>query len=353
MIKYIAILVWLALALVAFPAGAADPTAAEKETARALLLDGRAKLAAGDGEGALKAFQGAHALMGVPTTGLDLARGLAAVGRLIEARAAALDVVRIPVKPGEPQAFADARAAAGQLAEAIGTRIPAVVVTVKGGEGAAVAVTLDGAALQAALLGLSRKVDPGVHVVTASAPGLVAEAQRVTVKDGETVRVEVVLRPVGAVVVAPVRVPVPRAVGEKQRTVPVARVEAPVPASAQASRRVPVWAWVTGGAGLAALGGGVAFAVDYASLRSTLAKACPGMTCPPGTQTEATVQALRGRWNHDLGLALGLGGAGLAGVGAAIGGIVKAPGAARRVAQTVLAPWVAPGAAGAVVGGEF
>jgi hypothetical protein len=118
-------------------ASAADPSAEDKERARTLLLDGRSKLQAGDAEGAVKAFQAAHAIMGVPTTGLDLARGVAAQGRLIEARAVALEVTRIPAAPKEPEAFANARVTAEKLAEALSARIPALVIA-GGGAGLAV-----------------------------------------------------------------------------------------------------------------------------------------------------------------------------------------------------------------------
>jgi hypothetical protein len=75
---------------------AAEPTAADRETARTLLIDGREKLSAGDAKGALQSFQAAHAIMGVPTTGLDLARAQAALGDLVGARATALGVASPP-----------------------------------------------------------------------------------------------------------------------------------------------------------------------------------------------------------------------------------------------------------------
>lgn len=46
----------------------AEPTAADKETARTLMQDGRAKRTKGDHAGALEAFRAAHGIMKVPTT---------------------------------------------------------------------------------------------------------------------------------------------------------------------------------------------------------------------------------------------------------------------------------------------
>src|SRR5436190_23509399 len=52
----------------------AEPSAADKETARSLMDEGDRKFAAKDYKGALDAYQGAHAIMGVPTTGLEVAK---------------------------------------------------------------------------------------------------------------------------------------------------------------------------------------------------------------------------------------------------------------------------------------
>src|SRR6186997_3170568 len=125
-----------ALALVALFAVARDAraqaSAADRETARALVIEGRAKLDAGDFAGAFKALQGAHAIMGVPTTGLDLAKAHLALGHLVEARVTALEASRLPVLPGEAPAFAKARAAAAALATELAPRIPSVTITVAG-----------------------------------------------------------------------------------------------------------------------------------------------------------------------------------------------------------------------------
>ena len=92
-------------ALLAWPlaAHAAEPSASDRDTARALVIDGRAKLAAKDHEGAYKAFKAAHAIMGVPTTGLDLAKAEEALGLLVEARTTALDVTRMAPSRRSPR----------------------------------------------------------------------------------------------------------------------------------------------------------------------------------------------------------------------------------------------------------
>ena len=77
----------LAAAPVLYPRIArAEPTAGDKETARSLMDEGDRKFAAKDFKGALDAYQGAHAIMGVPTTGIEVAKAQEALGLLVEAR---------------------------------------------------------------------------------------------------------------------------------------------------------------------------------------------------------------------------------------------------------------------------
>jgi len=153
----------------AWPAQA-DPSAADKETARGLMNEGRADRDKGDLKGAVKAFAAADALMHVPTTGIELAKAQVAVGQLVEARDTALRVTRIPEKPNEPAPFKAARDAAAQLNEDLGTRIPALTINVKNVPDAMTAsVEVDGASLPSELLGQPRKLNPGHHVITAKA----------------------------------------------------------------------------------------------------------------------------------------------------------------------------------------
>jgi len=311
----------LAALTAANDAGAAGPSASDRERARALLLDGRDKLEAGDAESAVKAFQAAHAIMNVPTTGLDLVRGLMALGRFIEARTVALDVSRMPEAPKEPRAFTKARKEAEKLAEALAERIPALVIKVNGPPAGKAKVTVDGAAVPAEALGLEWKVDPGEHTVEAKASGFQAERRTVQVDEGATLPVDLTLS-----------------------------ASSSSPGDAPEGK-TPAWAWASGGVGILALGVGVAFAVDYASVRGTVAADCPSGICDLARYDDPAADALEARWNRDLGLAVGLGAVGLVGIGAAIYGI--AAGQPSEPEDTALAPWFAPGAAGVTLGGAF
>jgi hypothetical protein len=164
----------------------AEPTAADKETARRLMAEGRAHRRAGDTKGALQSFLAADAIMQVPTTGLEVARAEIDLGQLVLARDKLLSVARSAAEPREPRAFSDARATAKTLGAEVEPRIPSIVVKLQNvPSGGTVKVTVDGVAIPSAALVAPRVVDPGHHVVTASAGGDPHEAA-VDVREGET-----------------------------------------------------------------------------------------------------------------------------------------------------------------------
>lgn len=328
------ILVCAAALLQPAAALAAEPSAADRETARTLVIEGRKKFGAGDYEGARKAFEAAHEIMGVPTTGLDLARALEKLGKLVEARATALEVTRIPAKKREPQAFTEARPEAQELAEKLEARIPALELKIEGPPADALEVKVDGEAVPASALSFPRKVNPGSHTVEASAAGWKSASREVSADEGQTIPVELTLEAL------------PKELAPAQ---PAPDGPTPPP---ETSRDTPVWAWVAGGVGLAALGVGGYFAYDYISVRGDVEDACPGDVCTPGTYSADEVEGLRSRWNRDLGLAIGLGAAGLAGVGVAIVGIVTAP-EKTEAAEAGFTPWASPTGFGATYRGAF
>lgn len=325
-----------ALLLCARPA-AAEPSADDRKVAHALVIEGRAKLAAHDNEGARKAFAAAHAIMGVPTTGLDLARAQEALGLLVEAHATALDVVHMPVSGTEPEAFTNARPLAAELAAQLAPRIPSIVITVKElPPGAPPRVLVDGVV---APVSLSLQLDPGPHVVEVSAPGFAPERRELTLEEKTSLAIDLVMKPLVSTTKELPAQPIP--------------VLAPALIPAKKSG-APVWPWVAAGAGAVALGIGTAFVVDYARVRSTVSADCPASACDPRKYTAENVDGLKQRWNRDLGLFVGLGIAGAASVGVAIVGFTKkAPGDSGVASTTAIAPWFSAGGGGAIITRNF
>lgn len=157
-------------------------TKTEVEMARNLMDEGDAKLENGDAKGALRSYRAAHTIMNVPTTGIEVARMEAKLGKLVEARKVALEVVRMPKKPGEPKPFVEARADAQLLADALETRIPRLTIVLKNiPETAQIDFKIDGRAVSKEEARDPLPVDPGKHEVSVSVAGGVPEIETVTV----------------------------------------------------------------------------------------------------------------------------------------------------------------------------
>jgi tetratricopeptide (TPR) repeat protein len=101
----------------------ADPSAADKQRARALMDRGDLLFEAKSYEEALDAYERADQIMHVPTTGIEVARAHAALGHFARARAVALEVARSPKTPGEPAVFDEARAEAAKLAGELADKV--------------------------------------------------------------------------------------------------------------------------------------------------------------------------------------------------------------------------------------
>lgn len=160
----------------------AAQTKTEIEMARNLMDEGDAKLEHGDAKGALRSYRAAHTIMNVPTTGIEVARMEAKLGKLVEARKMALEVVRMPKKPGEPKPFVEARADAQLLADALETRIPRVTIVLKNiPETAQIDLKIDGHTVSKEEARDPLPVDPGKHEISVSVAGEVPEIETVTV----------------------------------------------------------------------------------------------------------------------------------------------------------------------------
>jgi hypothetical protein len=326
----IALFVVLAGATIQSGALAGEPSATDRQTARTLLIEGRKKLDAGDAKGAFANFKAAHALMRVPTTGLDLARAQEALGQLVEARATAYEVAHLPVAPNEPAAFTRARSDAAAMMERLEASIPSLALRVDGAAAGRVEVRVDGELVPGEALGAPRKLNPGRHEVVASADGFRTERREVTLKKGERTPAEV------------------RLVLMKLAESPPAAVPAVPP---ETRPPVPLWAWAAGGVGVAALAGSVAFTADHLAARRQVDEECPGSVCDPSRHDLESMDALRARWNRSLGFAVGLGAVGLAGVGAAAWGLVARPQLGGE--RAMLLPLVAPAVQGMTCVGVF
>jgi hypothetical protein len=322
-------------ALLIAPAVHADPTAADRETARSLMQQGRELRDKGELRGALARFKAADEIMLVPTTALEVARAQIALGLLVEARDTIAANRQRPAKRTDPAPFTEARAKAEDLDTSLNGRVPSLTVSVQGvANGEQPTVAIDDVRLSATAAGLPRSVDPGHHVVTAkTATG--EGRQELDIREGEQKKIEVTLVPTAVVPVAP-------AVPEAPTDAPQ---EPPAPTTSRShSAGALTWAGI-GLAGAGVIAGSVTGLLSM-SKKSTLAGECPNKVCGPSSYSDfdsatslATVS--------DVAFAVAGAGAVLVLVSLIVGHeVTTEPAPAEPPAALRVVPWLGPGSAG-------
>jgi hypothetical protein len=252
---------------------------ADKATARALAQQGQDALERRDFAVAADRFKRAGELVHVPTLELGLARAQVGLGKLVAAHEVYNRVVRETLPAGAPPAFTRAVADATRELASLEPRIPTVTIVVEGAPSAK--VTLDGAPVPSAVLGVGRMVDPGAHTVRAEADGFKPADAAFTVAEHGNQQVTLRLErgPGGVAVAVP-----PPATPAGAAPPPAGASSAPPspepPASGASTRRLIGFVGIgVGGAGLVlgAVAGGLAVS-KHASLQSV----CTGGVCPLG-----------------------------------------------------------------------
>ncbi len=250
------------VALLALPRLAlAEPTAEDHERARALLAEGRTKRANDDHKGALEAFQRAHEIENLSTTGIEVGRTLVQLGRLVEARDLFISIARMPAQPGEPPPVTSARGEALTMADSLEHRIPTLAIKITGPIDPSVSATVDGVAIAIELLEQPRRVDPGAHTVVVHAGGLDRMVD-VTVAEGENKEISIeVPRPDSGAAVQP--------------------LPAPPPQPRPPPKRSHTIAWVGAGMVVTGVTAGTLTGLSAISKTNTLLDVCSGALCPP------------------------------------------------------------------------
>jgi hypothetical protein len=183
-------------ALASFLAGFAAPalaqTEADRTTARELAYEGQEAFDRGDYVTAADRFARADALVHAPTLTLALARAQLKLGKVVLAYENYNRIVREGVPPGAPAVFTRAYEDAKAEVDQVRTRLAWVTIHVTGA--ARPRVSLDESDVPAAALGVRRAVDPGDHVVAASADGYLPAQTEFKASEGQTSEVKLELR---------------------------------------------------------------------------------------------------------------------------------------------------------------
>ncbi len=245
----------------------AEPTAADRATARTLAQEGYVALRDKDYATAADRFGRALALVHAPTLLRDLARAQVGLGKLVDAHENYSLIIREGVAPDAPASWVQALADAKAEIVAIPPRLPWVTITVTGPSEPT--VTIDGVAVAAASLGVKRPADPGRHEIRASAKGFYTAKRVVTLREGESVNIHFDLED------AP-----PDAPPEPEETDEPFAEPPPEPAWRQPAI---ISAFAVGGAGLVL---GSVTGVMAITKHSKLKTGCPDATCGPAYQSE-------------------------------------------------------------------
>jgi hypothetical protein len=251
----------------------AQPSAAQKETARGLMAQGRELREQGDLGAALTRFSAADSLMGVPTTGFEVAATQARLGQLVEARETLRRVLAIPQSADDPEPFNEARNKARTLDQQLLARIGALHFAPSGvSDREALEVTVDGEAVPKAALSLPFRVNPGRHVVVARAHGKEVKRE-VDVVEAQTISVELTFESERA-----------PAAPEPKTPEPAPPVAAPAPHPG--SGGLPTLVYVGGGIGIAGILVGSVAGMSAISHKNAAKVGCAAGRCPPSTWSD-------------------------------------------------------------------
>jgi hypothetical protein len=181
----------LCVALWTAPARA-EPSEADRATARALALEGHSALKTKDFNTAVDRFSRADALVHAPTLVVDWARALQGLGRYVEAHEKYELVLREGVDSSAPKSWLRALEEAKKELDALKPRLGWVTVVLQ--DPTEASVRIDGVLVPPAAVGVKRAADPGFPEVSVSAPGYAPFKQTLTVGPGEEKSIQVTLR---------------------------------------------------------------------------------------------------------------------------------------------------------------
>lgn len=168
-------------------------SAADKAAARTLATDGIKLFNDRRFAEALEKLERAQALFDAPVHLLYIARCQVELGKLVEGAETYRRLARVRLPAGSTQAFEDAVAAAGPELAAVEPRVPAVTLVVAPAKLAGLELRIDGEKVSAAAVGVERPINPGKHLVEASAPGYRPARSELQVSAGEKKRLELKL----------------------------------------------------------------------------------------------------------------------------------------------------------------
>jgi hypothetical protein len=160
----------------------AEPSAADRATARSLAGEGYQALQTKDYSTAVDRFSRADALVHAPTLMIDWARSLVGLGKLVEAQERYEQIIREGVDAKSPKSWIRALADAQSEVAELKPRLSWVTITVSGSSEAR--VTIDGTAVPPAAIGVRRAVNPGTRMIRVTAIGYLSQKRPLDLAEG-------------------------------------------------------------------------------------------------------------------------------------------------------------------------
>lgn len=220
-----------------------QPQAENVAAARALGLQGIQMADSGDCKGAIEKLSRAESLYHAPSILGRLGECQVMVGQIVLGTENLNRVVREELAPTAPKAFRDAKERAKGVLNTALPKIARLTVKVDPAD-AKPQVTVAGTPIPAALIGVERPTDPGTHEVVIAAPGYLEQRKSVTLAEGGSQELAVILeKDPNAAAAPPPPAPPP----------PVVVAPPPAPAADTAPKKSNTLAYVAlgvGGAGL-------------------------------------------------------------------------------------------------------
>ncbi|MCC6646847.1 MAG: hypothetical protein IT374_14895 [Polyangiaceae bacterium] len=311
---------------------------ADSAAAEVLFREGKKLLAAGDVAGACAKLAESNRLESSSGTLLNLADCHQKQGKTASAWGEFLSASRVAKSQGQAQRSEEAKKRAAALEPKLSFLVVKVAERVPN-----LKLERDDELIEGASLGTKLPVDPGRHVLAASAPGFKPWTKTFEVKaNGDVQEITVPKLEVDASAApAPTAAPTSSATAAAPTAAPTSDATPPPPPR----RKSPTLGYVIGGAGVVLTGVGAFVGLSAMSKYKSADEACPSHKgCAPSVGDDydsAKSQA------NVANVAVGLGVVGVA-VGAYL--VVSSR---RSEAAVVVAPSVGPGVAGASVGGRF
>jgi hypothetical protein len=191
---------WSALLTSALLLCASSAHAEDAETrtaARDLATQGAQAFEAGHYADAADFFKRAHELVHAPSIALLEARSLAKVGQLLEAIDIFEQTAHFKLSEDSPAAYAQAVESAHNEVEEVRKRVPRLKLTLIGGAPTEETpfVTIDDRPTPAALLGVERPLNPGLHRIAVRVAGQVRTSRELSLLETESYQVELDVSP--------------------------------------------------------------------------------------------------------------------------------------------------------------